>query len=149
MRIHWLIKYYLLAFTLVGLIVFYIEIKEPYVNWNLYPNFKELEIKKIISDKNCEKLSLLYNQEFDLNYEKNVFGFDIRKDNKSIRGLNFLKLLSVTKPFLFFLHIHSSGFDKFTDIREYGFAMLNLLYAFLSTDIFLRGEVASMLQKLF
>ena len=32
---------------------------------------KELEIKKIISDKNCDKLSLLYNQEFDLNYEKN------------------------------------------------------------------------------
>ena len=52
MRIHWLIKYYLLAFTLVGLIVFYIETKEPYVNWNLYPNFKELEIKKIISNKN-------------------------------------------------------------------------------------------------
>ena len=94
MRIHWLIKYYLLAFTLVGLIVFYIETKEPYVNWNLYPKFKELEIKEIISDKNCEKLSLLYNLEFDLNYEKNVFGFDIRKDNKSIRGLNFLKLLN-------------------------------------------------------
>ena len=94
MRIHWLIKYYLLAFTLVGLIVFYIETKEPYVNWNLYPNFKELEIKKIISNKNCEKLSFLYNQEFDLNYEKNVFGFDIRRDNKSIRGLNFLKLLN-------------------------------------------------------
>ena len=94
MRIHWLIKYYLLAFTLVGLIVFYIETKEPYVNWNLYPNFKELEIKKIIYNKNCEKLSLLYNQEFDLNYEKNVFGFDIRKDNKSIRGLNFLKLIN-------------------------------------------------------
>ena len=94
MRIHWLIKYYLLAFTLVGFIVFYIETKEPYVNWDLYPNFKELEIKKIISDKNCEELSLLYNIEFDLNYEKNVFGFDIRKDNKSIRGLNFLKLLN-------------------------------------------------------
>tara|TARA_B100001027_G_scaffold73670_1_gene50295 strand:- start:466 stop:774 length:309 start_codon:yes stop_codon:yes gene_type:complete len=94
MRIHWLIKYYLLAFTLVGLIVFYIETKEPYVNWNLYPNFKELEIKKIIADKNCKKLSLLYNQEFDLNYEKNAFGFNIRKDNKFIRGLNFLKLLN-------------------------------------------------------
>ena len=94
MRIHWLIKYYLLAFTLVGLIVFYIETKEPYVNWNLYPNLKELEIKKIISDKNCEKLSLLFDREFNLNYEKNFFGFDIRKDNKSIRGLNFLKLLS-------------------------------------------------------
>ena len=94
MRIHWLIKYYLLAFTLVGLIVFYIETKEPYINWNLYPNLKELKIKKIISNKNCEKLSLLYSQEFDLNYEKNVFGFDIRKDNKSIRGLNFLKLLN-------------------------------------------------------
>ena len=48
MRIHWLIKYYLLAFTSVGLIVFYIETKEPYVNWNLYPNFKELEIKNLI-----------------------------------------------------------------------------------------------------
>ena len=94
MRIHWLIKYYLLAFTLVGLIVFYIETKEPHVNWSLYPNYKELEIKKIIFKKNCEKLSLLYNQEFDLNYEKNVFGFDIRKDNKSVRGLNFLKLLN-------------------------------------------------------
>ena len=94
MRIHWLIKYYLLAFTLVGLIVFYIETKEPYVNWNLYPNLKESKIKKIIFDKNCEKLSLLYDQEFNLNYEKNFFGFDIRKDNKSIRGLNFLKLLN-------------------------------------------------------
>ena len=94
MRIHWLIKYYLLAFTLVGLIVFNIETKEPYVNWNLYSNLKEFEIKKIISDKNCEKLSLLYNQEFNLNYEKNFFGFNIRKDNKSIRGLNLLKLLN-------------------------------------------------------
>ena len=94
MRLHWLIKYYLLAFTLVGLIVFYIETKEPYVNWSLYPNFKELEIKKIISDKDCEKLNLLYSQEFNLYYEKNFFGFNIRKDNKSIRGLNFLKLLS-------------------------------------------------------
>ena len=94
MRIHWLIKYYLFAFTLVGLIVFYIETKEPFVNWNLYPNLKELEIKKIISDKNCEKLILLYDQEFNLNYEKNAFGFNIRKDNKSIRGLNFLKLLN-------------------------------------------------------
>ena len=93
MRIHWLIKYYLLAFTLVGIVVFYIETKEPYVNWNLYPNVKELEIEKIISDKNCEKLSLLYNEEFNLNYEKNFFGFNIRKDNKSIRGLNLLKLL--------------------------------------------------------
>ena len=94
MRIHWLIKYYLLAFTVVGLIVFYIETKEPYVNWSLYPNLKEFEIKKIISDKNCEKLGSLYIKEFNLNYEKNVFGFDIRKDNKSIRGLNFLKLLN-------------------------------------------------------
>ena len=55
---------------------------------------KELEIKNIISNKNCEKLRLLYSQEFDLNYEKNFFGFEIRKDNKSIRGLNFLKLLN-------------------------------------------------------
>ena len=94
MKIHWLIKYYLLAFTLVGLIVFYIETKEPYVNWDLYPNLKELEIKKIISDKSCEKLSSLYNKEFNLKYEKNFFGFNIRKDNKSIRGLNFLKLLN-------------------------------------------------------
>ena len=94
MRIHWLIKYYLLAFTLVGLIVFYIETKEPYVNWNLYPNFKELEVKKIVSDKNCEKLSVLYNNEFTSNYEKNIFGFNIRKDKKSIRGLNFLKFLN-------------------------------------------------------
>ena len=94
MKIHWLIKYYLLAFTLVGLIVFYIETKEPYVNWNLYPNLKEFEIKKIISDKNCEKLILLYSEEFNLNYEKNVFGFDIRRDKKSIRGLNLLKFLS-------------------------------------------------------
>ena len=94
MRIHWLIKYYLLAFTLVGLIVFYIENKEPYVNWNLYPNLKKLEIKKIISGKNCEELSSLYIEEFNLNYENNVFGFNIRKDNKSIRGLNFLKLLN-------------------------------------------------------
>jgi len=77
MRIHWLIKYYLLAFTLVGLIVFYIETKEPYVNWNLYPNFKELEVKKIVSDKNCEKLSMLYSKEFNSNYEKNIFGFNI------------------------------------------------------------------------
>ena len=94
MRIHWLIKYYLLAFTLVGLIVFYIETKEPYVDWNLYPNINELEIEKIISDKNCEKLSYLYSEEFNSNYEKNAFGFNIRKDNKFIRGLNFLKLLN-------------------------------------------------------
>ena len=78
----------------MGLIVYYIETKESYVNWNLYPNLKELEIKKIISDKNCEKLSSLYIMEFNSNYEKNVFGFNIRKDNKSIRGLNFLKLLN-------------------------------------------------------
>ena len=56
MRIHWLIKYYLLAFTLVGLIVFYIETKEPYVNWNLYPNFKELEVEKEIQQNHQKSL---------------------------------------------------------------------------------------------
>ena len=59
MRIHWLIKYYLLAFTLVGLIVFYIETKEPYVNWNLYPNFK-INIHEEIY-KRIKKRLLIYN----------------------------------------------------------------------------------------
>ena len=58
MRIHWLIKYYLLAFTLVGLIVFYIETKEPYVNWNLYPNFKELEILRLVAGSSPSNLTL-------------------------------------------------------------------------------------------
>ena len=40
---HWLIKYYLLALTLKYRLI---ETKEPYVNWNLYPNLKNWKLKK-------------------------------------------------------------------------------------------------------
>ena len=93
MRIHWLFKYYFAAFLIILTIIYYIENSEPYVNWSLYKNVSEIDIKNAILKKNCIDLKSFYNSEFDLNYKKNFFGFDIRKDNESKRGLNLLKFL--------------------------------------------------------
>ena len=93
MKIHWLIKYYLVCFIAIFFIVFYIEKKEPFVNWSLYPYVEEKKVRESIIDKNCEILKALYLKEYNLNYKKNFFGLNIRTDKKSIRGLNFLNFL--------------------------------------------------------
>ena len=90
---NWLIKYYIIAFIAVFSIYYYIERKEPYVNWNLYPKISESDVKKIIINKKCEDLNILYKSEFDSNYKKNFLGINIRADSKSVRGLNLLKYL--------------------------------------------------------
>ena len=93
MKIHWLIKYYIACFIAIFFIVFYIEKKEPFVNWSLYPYIEEKQIREGITNENCEILKALYLKEYNLNYKKNFFGFDNRIDKKSIRGLNLLKFL--------------------------------------------------------
>ena len=93
MKIHWLVKYYLSCFIVIFFIVFYIENKEPFVNWSLYPYVKEEQVLEIIINKECEKLKDIYLKEYKLNYKKNLLGFNNRIDKKSIRGLNLLKYL--------------------------------------------------------
>ncbi len=97
MRIHWLFKYYFAAILIILTIIYYIENSEPYVNWALYSNVSEIDIKNAIIKKNCMDLENFYNSEYVLNYKKNFFGFDIRKDKESKRGLNLLKLLKYHK----------------------------------------------------
>ncbi len=94
MKIHWLLKYYFIAFLTILSLVYIIENTEPYVNWTLYPKILKNDVQKVIAEKNCEKLTELFNSEYELNYEKNFFGFLIRKDGQSKRGLNFIKLLN-------------------------------------------------------
>ena len=93
MKIHWLVKYYFIAFLCIFLLVYNIENSEPYVKWSLYPKISETAVQNLIEAKNCEELKLLYTEEYNENYETNSFGFVIRKDKLSIRGLNLLKYL--------------------------------------------------------
>ena len=90
---NWLIKYYIIAFISIFSIYYYIERSEPYVNWELYPKVSEFNVKKIIANKECEDLNVLFKSEFDSNYKKNFLGFYIRNDKKSVRGLNLLQYL--------------------------------------------------------
>ena len=93
MKIHWLIKYYVVAFIIIFTFVYYIEKTEPDINWSLYQNVSEDEVLKAINQKDCRSLSKLYLDEYNLNYKKNYLGFTIRKDKKSIKGLNLLKYI--------------------------------------------------------
>ena len=93
MNIHWLVKYYFIAFIVIFSLVYYIENSEPDVNWLLYPRLDEIEVKRIIKNKNCAELKELYKNEFDSKYKKNSFGFIVRKDKQSKKGLNLLKFL--------------------------------------------------------
>ena len=70
MRIHWLFKYYFVAFIFIFSIVYYIENSKPYVDWSLYPNISENEFKSLINKKNCIELQKLYKDEYLLNYDK-------------------------------------------------------------------------------
>ena len=97
MRIHWLFKYYFVAFLIILTIVYYVENSKPYVNWSLYSKVSEEDIKNAILQKDCDDLEYFYNNEYSLNYKKNLFGFDIRKDKETKRGLNLLKLLKYHK----------------------------------------------------
>ena len=94
MKVHWLFKYYFVAFLFIFSVVYYIENSKPYVDWSLYPNISENEFKSLINKENCIELQKLYEDEYLLNYDKNTFGFMIRKDNQSKRGLNLLKLIN-------------------------------------------------------
>tara|TARA_E500000331_G_scaffold264132_1_gene255218 strand:+ start:980 stop:1291 length:312 start_codon:yes stop_codon:yes gene_type:complete len=94
MKVHWLVKYYIATFTAIFVVVFFIETSEPHVNWLLYPNVLESDVKNIILNKECVKLEEIHDKEYNLNYEKNFLGIDIRKDAQSVRGLNLLKYLN-------------------------------------------------------
>ena len=93
MNIHWLIKYYFVGFAFIFFAVYLIEKSEPDVNWLLYPNITESEVKSLVRQKNCDKLNMLYSYEYNSSYEKNFFGFVIRKDKKIEKGKNLLKYL--------------------------------------------------------
>lgn len=91
MKVHWLIKYYLIGFIVIFSLAYNIEKSEPYINWSLYSGVSENKVKNIIFNKQCNDLVRLYENEYDENYEKNSLGFIIRKEKKLIRGLNLLK----------------------------------------------------------
>ena len=69
MKIHWLVKYYFIAFLCIFLLVYNIENSEPYVKWSLYPKSLKLLLSSFIEAKNCEELKLLYTEEYNENYE--------------------------------------------------------------------------------
>ncbi len=92
-NIHWLIKYYLIAFISIFSIAYFIETSEPKVNWLLYNNDLENIVKSAILDSDCAILKKEYNKEIKENYRKNILGINVRKDNKSIKGLNLLSYL--------------------------------------------------------
>ena len=93
MKIHWLIKYYIIVFIGIFSVAYYVEQSEPYVNWKLYPQISEIKLKQLILNKKCDAIIEIYEAEYNANYEKNFLGFIIRKDNKSVRGLKLLKYL--------------------------------------------------------
>ena len=93
MKVNWLVKYYFVAFTGIFLIVYFIENSEPQVNWSLYPNISENEIKNFVKNKNCVKLQELFANEYNDSYQTNSLGFIKRKDKLSKKGLNLLKYL--------------------------------------------------------
>ena len=93
MKVNWLVKYYFVAFTGIFLIVYFIENSEPQVNWSLYPNVSENEIKNFVKNKNCVKLQELFTNEYNDSYRTNSLGFIKRKDKLSKKGLNLLKYL--------------------------------------------------------
>ncbi|MDC3024502.1 hypothetical protein OA264_03425 [Alphaproteobacteria bacterium] len=93
MKLNWIFKYYIIAFTVIFFLVYHIENSEPFVNWSLYPEISEKKIKAMTKNKNCLELQELFNKEYKANYEINALGFYIRKDNLTIRGLNLLKYL--------------------------------------------------------
>ena len=101
MKVHWLIKYYFVAFVGIFSLVFYIENSEPKVNWSLYPEISESKVKSIILNKNCEELEELYQNEYYAKYKKNFLGFTVRNDKQSKKGLNFLKYIKY--------HLEKSG----------------------------------------
>ena len=92
-QVHWVIKYYLIVFPAVFLIAFLIEKSEPKVNWLLYDKNLKERVEKAILIRNCKLLKDEFDKEYNLNYEKNYFGFLIRKDKKMQKGLNLLKYL--------------------------------------------------------
>ncbi len=94
MKIHWLFKYYFIGFTVIFSIVYLIENSEPYIDWSLYTEVSETNVNNIILNKKCDELIKLYKNEYDKNHERNFLGFIIRKEKKSIRGLNLLKYLN-------------------------------------------------------
>ena len=105
MKIHWLIKYYLVGFTAIFSFAYYIEKSEPYLNYKLYPEISEIKLTKFIQNKNCDELTKLYKNEIDENYVSNYLGFLVRKDKKKTRGLNLLKYLN--------FHLEQSNCKKF------------------------------------
>ena len=94
MKLHWLVKYYFFGFIIIFGSVYLLESSEPFVNWTLYPEVSEQDVKKLIQNKECTTLNQLYTDELETNYNKNYFGYLIRKDKKSVKGLNLIKYLN-------------------------------------------------------
>ena len=90
MKIHWLFKYYLAVFSIIFLIVYYIESSKPYLNWALYDENKKLSVNEAVKKADCKVLKAEYKEELNLNYKKSVLGFNVRKDKNMIKGQNLL-----------------------------------------------------------
>ena len=94
MKIHWLIKYYFVAFVGIFSIFYLLGTSEPKINWVLYEKDLEKNLKSAISNNDCIVLVKEYKLELKKNYKESFFGLQLRKDRKLLKGLNLLNYLN-------------------------------------------------------
>ena len=92
-KIHWLFKYYFFAFIFVFGTAYYLMSLEPKVNWSFYSNDVQKVVLDAVTEKRCEALKMSYNTELTSNFKQDMFGFNVRKDGRSVKGLNLLSYI--------------------------------------------------------
>ena len=93
-KVHWLIKYYSVAFLVIFGTFIYIENTEPEVNWLLYDTNLEEKVNKAVLEKDCTVLLNEYEKELANNFEKGILGFYVRKDRNLKKGQNLNNYLN-------------------------------------------------------
>ena len=89
-KIHWLFKYYFFAFIFIFGTASYLRSLEPKVNWSFYSKDVQEIVENAVIEKKCESLEMSYETELASNFKQDIFGFNIRKDGRSVKGLNLL-----------------------------------------------------------
>ena len=94
MKIHWLIKYYFVAFIAIFSIVYFLQKSEPKINWLLYEKGLEKNLKSAILNNDCFVLEKEYKLELEKNYKESFFGLQVKKNRKLLKGFNLLNYLN-------------------------------------------------------
>ena len=94
MKVHWLIKYYAVAFICIFSIVYLLKLAEPKVNWLLYEKGLDKILALAILNNDCLVLKEEYQIELNKNYKESFFGLIVKKDRRPLRGLNLLNYLN-------------------------------------------------------